>query len=227
MSTIGYITLFLALEVSLVSAAASLLGRTMGYRRLAEGARIGVFVVCGLLSIAVALLLYALFSHDFHLSYVADYSSRQTPPLYLLTSFYAGNEGSLLFWAWMLSIFATVTVRRPFSNSVLMPFTASVIMVSETFFLVLLVFLANPFAEASTLVADGRGLNPLLENIGMLLHPPTILAGYVAFSVPFALAVAALITGKLSDRWLSAVRRWVLISWLLLGVGNLIGAWWA
>jgi cytochrome c-type biogenesis protein CcmF len=227
MSTIGYIILFLALEVSLFSAAASLLGRTMGYRRLAEGARIGVFAVCSLLSIAVILLLYALFSHDFHLSYVADYSSRATSPLYLLTSFYAGNEGSLLFWAWILSICAAFNVRRPFRNSAIMPFATAFVMASETFFLVLLVFLANPFAEASTLAADGRGLNPLLENIGMLLHPPTILAGYVAFTIPFALAIAALITGKPSDRWLSAVRRWVLLSWLLLGVGNIIGAWWA
>lgn len=227
MSTIGYIVLFLALEISLFSAAASFLGRTTGYRRLVEGSRIGIFAVCGLLSIAAALLLYALFSHDFHLSYVADYSSRETPALYLLTSFYAGNEGSLLFWAWILSICAAVTVHSPFRTSKLMPFAASVVMAGVTFFLVLLVFLANPFTEASTLVADGRGLNPLLENLGMLLHPPVILAGYVAFTVPFALTVAALITGKLSDRWLTAVRRWTLVSWLLLGVGNIIGAWWA
>jgi cytochrome c-type biogenesis protein CcmF len=114
MSTIGYVVLFLSLEVSLFSAAASLLGARMGYPRLVSFARIGAFAVCGLLSLAVALLLYAFFGHDFHLSYVADYSSRDMSPLYLLTSFYAGNEGSLLLWAWLLSIFSTLTlVQNP------------------------------------------------------------------------------------------------------------------
>ena len=228
MSTLGFVVLFLALEISLFSAAASFLGGKLGYPKLISSARIAVFAVCGLLSLSVALLLYALFSHDFHLSYVADHSSRDMSPLYLLTSFYAGNEGSLLFWAWLLSIFAVVAnVQNRARNSELIPFASSVIMAIEAFFLVLLVFVANPFAELSVLPADGHGLNPLLENVGMVLHPPVLLAGYVGFAIPFAFAIAALITRRVGGEWLTTVRRWVLISWLLLGVGNLIGAWWA
>ena len=228
MSTIGYIAVFLSLEVSLFSTAAYFLGAKMGYPRLVSLARISVYLVCGLLSLSVAVLLYAFFSHDFHLSYVADYSSRDMSPLYLLTSFYAGNEGSLLLWAWLLSIFATVvTIQNRSKNSPYLPFASSIIMATETFFIALLVFFADPFTELGVLPADGRGLNPELESIGMLLHPPTIISGYVAFTVPFAFAIASLIVGKQDKQWLSTVRNWVLVSWLLLGVGNLIGAWWA
>jgi cytochrome c-type biogenesis protein CcmF len=176
----------------------------------------------------VALLLYAFFSHDFHLSYVADYSSRDMSPLYLLTSFYAGNEGSLLLWAWLLSIFSTLTlVQNRTKNTEYMAYVTSIIMAIEAFFLVLLVFIANPFAESSIIPLDGRGLNPELESIGMLLHPPVIISGYVALTVPFAFAVTSLIVKKVNNQWLSTVRSWVLVSWLFLGVGNIIGAWWA
>ncbi len=228
MSTAGYAVLFVSLELCVFSSAASFLGARLGYPRLVASARACVFLACGLLSAAVALLLYAFYSHDFSLSYVADYSSSQTSPLYLLTSFYAGNEGSLLLWAWMLSVFSVlVTVRSRSANRELLPLAASVLMAIAVFFLVLLVFVANPFSEAQTIVADGRGLNPLLENPGMLLHPPVILAGYAAFAVPFAFAVAALATRRADRQWLATTRNWVLVSWLLLGMGNLIGAWWA
>ena len=228
MSDIGTIILFLALEISFLSAVLSFFGDRKGYPKLVSIARIGVFVVCGLLSLSVALLLYALFSHDFSLEYVADYSSRATSALYLLTSFWAGNEGSLLFWGWLISVFAVIAVlQNRAKNREIMPSASSVIMIAQTFFLVLLVFVARPFIEAQPLPIDGRGLNPQLENLGMLLHPPVILAGYVSLTVPFALAVAALVTRRLDDEWVSTIRRWVLISWLLLGAGNLIGAWWA
>jgi len=228
MSTAGYVVLFVSLELCVFSSAASFLGARLGYPRLVSSARACVFLVCGLISVAVALLLYAFYSHDFSLSYVADYSSSHTSPLYLLTSFYAGNEGSLLFWSWMLSIFSVlVTMRGRTVNRELLPLAISVLMAVAVFFLVLLVFVANPFAEAQTIAADGRGLSPLLENPGMLLHPPVILAGYAAFAVPFALTVAALATRRAGRQWLATVRSWVLVSWLLLGMGNLIGAWWA
>jgi len=100
-------------------------------------------------------------------------------------------------------------------------------MLTEVFFLVLLIVVSNPFQELATAHTDGMGLNPILENIGMIIHPPAVLAGYVGFTVPFAYAVAALLTGKLGDEWIILVRRWTLLAWLLLGIGNLIGAWWA
>ena len=228
MSDIGNIVLLLALEISVLSAILSFVGDRKDFPKLVSIARIGVFVVCGLLSLSVALLLYAFYSHDFSLEYVASHSSSATSTLYLLTSFWAGNEGSLLFWGWLISLFAVIAIlQNRAKNREIMPSASSVIMIAQTFFLVLLVFVAKPFVEVESLPIDGRGLNPQLENLGMLLHPPLILAGYVSFTVPFALAVAALLTKRLDDEWLLTVRRWVLVSWLLLGVGNLIGAWWA
>ena len=109
----------------------------------------------------------------------------------------------------------------------LMPYAASIIMVTQAFFLILLLFVANPFHKLSFIPADGRGLNPLLENPGMLFHPPTLLAGYVGFTIPFAFAMSALLMRRLGDDWLIIIRRWTLVAWLWLSIGNLFGAWWA
>jgi cytochrome c-type biogenesis protein CcmF len=141
---------------------------------------------------------------------------------------WAGNDGSLLFWAWLLSIFAAVVVlqRRDIGKE-LVPYASSIIMATQTFFLILLLSLSNPFQKLSFIPPEGRGLNPLLENPGMIFHPPALLAGYIGLTIPFAFAIAALLTRRLGDEWIIAIRRWTLVAWLLLGIGNLIGAWWA
>jgi len=246
MSITGTILLITALEIAILSAVLAFFGGRGNRDRLVSISRIGVIAVFGLLSLSVILLLYAFFTHDFSLAYVASNSSRETPPLYLLTSFWAGNEGSLLLWAWLLSLCSVLILGRLRSETRhgdaeeahaadssggirhgYLPYVFTVIMAAESFFLILLSFIANPFGKNPVIPADGLGLNPVLENIGMLIHPPVIIAGYVLLTIPFAYAVAALIAQKMDRRWVLIVRRWVLVGWLFLGVGNLVGAWWA
>lgn len=228
MADIGYISLLLALGAALYSVVTYVLGYRGKKPAMLQSARNGLLAVCGLVSFSVIVLLVAILTHNFRIEYVASYTSTDMSLSYLLSSLWAGNDGSLLFWAWLLSIFAAVVIlqKRDVGKD-LVPYAAVVIAVTQAFFLIMLLSVANPFAELSYTPAEGRGLNPLLENPGMLFHPPALLAGYAGFTVPFAFAVAAMLTRRLNDDWLIAVRRWTLLAWLVLGIGNLIGAWWA
>lgn len=228
MTEIGYIALFLALILAVYAALAYLFGAKRRHNGLLESARSSILTVCGLLSVSTGVMVYALLTHNFQIEYVASYTSRDLSVSYLLSALWAGNDGSLLFWAWLLSVCAAVVVlqKRDIGKE-LTPYASSIIMFTEAFFLVLLLFVANPFQQLSFVPADGRGLNPLLENPGMFFHPPFLLAGYVGFTVPFAFAIAALLTNRLRDEWIIAVRRWTILAWLFLGIGNLFGAWWA
>ncbi|MBI2850459.1 MAG: heme lyase CcmF/NrfE family subunit [Chloroflexi bacterium] len=228
MADIGYIALLLALVASLYSATAFVFGKRRNIPALVDSARNGVVAVCGLVSIAVLALLYAILTHDFQIEYVASYTARDMSLTYLLSAIWAGNDGSLLFWAWLLALFGMIVVlqRRDVGRE-LVPYASTIVMVTEVFFLFLLLSVANPFHKLSFLPADGRGLNPLLENPGMLFHPPNLLGGYVGFTIPFAFAMSALLTRRLGDEWIVSIRRWTLVSWLLLSIGNIIGAWWA
>ncbi|MFC1976979.1 heme lyase CcmF/NrfE family subunit [Chloroflexota bacterium] len=228
MSDIGSIALLLALVASIYSAIAFVLGERGRYQALIESARNSLLAVCGLVSLSVATLVYALVTHNFQIEYVASYTSRDLSLPYLLSALWAGNDGSLLFWAWLLSLFAAVVIlQKRDVGKTLVPYAASIIMATQAFFLLLLLWLSNPFQKLSFIPADGRGLNPLLENPGMIIHPPFLLAGYVGFTIPFAFAMAALLMRRLGDEWLITIRRWTLLSWLFLGVGNILGAWWA
>lgn len=228
MVEIGRIALIIALAIAAYSAIASVAGARTGLPQFRTSARRGILVVFGLVTIASIALLYAILSHDFQLSYVYEYSSRDMSTPYLISSFWAGNAGSLLLWAWVLAIFGAVVIlqtRR--QNRELAPYVLSVIMIIEAFFLALVVFVAGPFHLMASTPPDGYGLNPLLENPGMLFHPTTLYLGYVGLTIPFAFAMAALITGKLNDQWIRSTRRWTLFAWLFLGLGNLLGAQWA
>jgi len=226
MADIGYIALFLALIVSIYSAIAFVFGVRRRHLALTDSAKNSLLAVCGLVSISVAILVYALVTHDFQIEYVASYTSRDLPLPYLVSALWAGNDGSLLFWAWLLSLFATVVVfQKRVVGKELVPYASTIIMVTQAFFLILLLSISNPFHKLSLVPAEGMGLNPLLENPGMILHPPTLLAGYVGFTIPFAFAIAALLTRRLDDEWLITIRRCTLLAWRRLGVGNIIGAW--
>ncbi|MFH1003105.1 MAG: heme lyase CcmF/NrfE family subunit [Chloroflexota bacterium] len=228
MADIGYIALFLALVASIYTTVAFVLGDRRGNPGLTESARHGLLAVCGLVSLAVLRLLLALITHNFQIEYVANYTSRDLGVPYLISALWAGNAGSLLFWAWLLAIFATVMLlQKRQAGQRLLPYAAAVVMATEAFFLILLLAVSNPFSKLPFIPANGMGLNPMLENPGMIIHPPALLAGYVGFTIPFAFAIAALVTNRLGDEWIVAVRRWTLLAWLLLGAGNLIGAWWA
>ena len=226
MADMGYIALLLGLGASTYSAIAFILGVRGKSPALIASARNGVIVVFGFLSLAAVALAYGLITHDFGVKYVASYTSRDLAPIYILSAFWAGNAGSLLFWGWLLSLFAVLVLLQNRGKK-LASYASSIIMATEAFFLILMVFVINPFEKLPFPSTDGMGLNPMLENPGMIFHPPALLAGYVGFTVPFAFAVAALLSGRLGDDWIRSVRRWTLFAWLLLGLGNLLGAQWA
>ncbi|MBI4296780.1 MAG: heme lyase CcmF/NrfE family subunit, partial [Chloroflexi bacterium] len=228
MADIGYISLFLALLASGYSAIAYLFGVRREHSALLASARNSLFTAFGFLTVAAGALLYGLITRDFQVEYIASYTSRDLSLLFTISAWWAGNAGSLLFWAWLLSLLAVImVVQRREMGKELVPYAAAVVMITQVFFVVLMLGVANPFHKLSFVPPDGRGLNPLLENEGMLFHPLTLLTGYVGFTIPFAFAIAALLTRRLGDEWLVVVRRWTLFAWIMLSLGNLFGAWWA
>lgn len=228
MADTGYMALVLALLASVYSAIAYAVGAKKKRVDVLRSAKHGVIAIFGLMTVAMIVMVAALVGRDFRIEYVASYTDRNLSLVYTLSAVWAGSRGSLLFWGWILSMFAAIMVmqKREVGKD-LLPYAASITMITQIFFLILLLSVSNPFARLNFTPADGRGLNPLLENPGMILHPPLLLIGYVGFTIPFAFAVAALLTGKLGDEWIVASRRWTIISWLILGIGNLAGSWWA
>lgn len=228
MAAIGYTALFLALIASICSLIGFALAARNAEHRPSKLAQTSLLAVCGLVSVSIVVLTIALLTHDFQIEYVASYTSTDMDWPYLISALWAGNSGSLLFWAWFLSIFATVLMlQQQRRHRELLPYAALILMVNEIFFLFMLTFVSNPFQRLPFTPPQGMGLNPMLENPGMIFHPPAIVIGYVGLTVPFALAIAALMSGRLGHEWIVTARRWILIAWLLLGVGNIIGAWWA
>lgn len=228
MTTLGQTSLWLAL---LVAAWGTLVGFLGGiYRRpeLIRSARRASYALCGLLSTAAAALLVALLRHDFNVAYVASYTSRDLPTVYTISAFYGGQAGSLLFWAFVLSIFAAaaqwLTPRR---YEHLMPYVAGVTSAVTLFFVTVTAIAANPFERLPFTPPDGNGLNPQLQNPGMVMHPPMLYLGYISITIPFAFAVAALVSRRLDTGWLHAIRRWTLLSWTFLSIGITLGMWWA
>jgi cytochrome c-type biogenesis protein CcmF len=228
MAVMGFTTLIIAFALFIYSVLAFSIGARGGYPKLIATARIAVLAVFGSVSISVAALVYALATNDFQIEYVASYTSQDMSLLYLVSALWAGNAGSLLFWSWLLSLFAAVLmVQKLREGKALVPYASIVIMLTEGFFIILLLFVKNPFNTLTDVPTQGIGLNPLLEHTGMLIHPPLLLAGYAALTIPFAFAIAALIMKRLDNEWIMAVRKWTLIAWLLLAMGIISGSWWA
>jgi len=187
-------------------------------------------VTAAFLSLAAAsgALLVLLGTHDFRVQYVAAYTSLDLPLVYVLTAFWGGQSGSLLLWTFLLGLFSVlVVVRARGEREQMIPYVALVILLAQHFFLSVMLYAANPFAVVDVVQADGRGLNPLLQNFFMVIHPPFLYLGYVAFTVPFAYSIAALILGRTDSAWLRASRTWTLVSWVFLTAGILLGAYWA
>jgi len=228
MSDLGFIVLSLALAATTYSVVGFALGVRTGDQRLVTSGKKGVYASTAFVTLAVLALLYSLLVRDFQLEYVASHTSRDLSLPYTISALWAGQEGSLLFWAWILSIFASVIVLADRHRQNLLVSYASMIMAgTQAFFLMLLVVVANPFRTLEFVPADGLGMNPLLQNPAMLWHPPIIYLGYVGFTVPFAFTMAVLFSGRLKDPYVQRVRRWTLVPWLCLGVGTILGAQWA
>jgi cytochrome c-type biogenesis protein CcmF len=228
MATLGYTTLLIACALSIYSVLTFLIGARNRYPRLVATAKFAVFSVFILFSISVSALVYSLSTHDFQIEYVASYTSQDMSLAYLVSALWAGNAGSLLFWGWLISLFAAVLMFQKLkASNNLLPYASVVIMLTQIFFLVLLLFIKNPFHTLIDVPSQGIGLNPLLEHAGMLIHPPLLLAGYAALTIPFAFAIAALLMKQLDNAWINGIRKWTLAAWLLLGMGILTGSWWS
>lgn len=230
MATIGYFSLLSALVIAAYAAGMSLYGKLTDRKAIIASAERAAMVVGGLLTLSSASLIYAFLNHDFSLEYVWAYSDRTLDTIYLISGYWAGNQGSMLMWATFLGVFLGMVVwQNRHKNRDTMPWVTTILSTYLTLFIFLILWKANPFASIAGGVVppDGRGLNPMLHNPGMYLHPPTTYLGYVGFAIPFAFAMAALITGRLSDMWIRTTRRWTLFAWFFLTVGNLVGAWWA
>lgn len=215
---IGSILLSLALPASLYGLFASALGGKPAIGKSKKAAHL----VTALLLMASIMLVYFFVTDAFNIEYVYSYSSLSLPLLYKLSGLWAGLDGSLLFWVLILSVFTSMAASKTRfieANAVLQAII--------TFFLIMLVFEANPFTELMHVPDDGRGLNPLLQNFFMLIHPPVLYLGYVGFAVPFAYVLAALIKREGTDNIMKELRIWTVASWLFLTLGNLLGAMWA
>ncbi len=228
MAEFGQFTLLMALAASLYAAVVAVIGKKRGYPELIASARNAVYLVGFLGVLASFILAYLLVTRDFQVSYVASYSSRDMGLFYTLVAFYGGQAGSLLFWVLTLGISSAVVVaQNKTRHKELMPYIIMVLMTTQAFFYTLMIKVTNPFEKLPFVPGDGQGLNPLLQNPGMVTHPPAQLAGYAGFTIPFAFAIAALLTRRLNDEWLRSIRSWTLIFWVSLGIGNLAGAQWA
>jgi cytochrome c-type biogenesis protein CcmF len=228
LSDIGYGALLLTLVAASWAAVASVLGARGRRPELLASARNALMVTAALSTLSAILLFVLLFSHDFEVKYVYEHVSSYLKPAYVLAAFWAGLEGSQLLWLWMLTVFTAALVwRRPTWDRDLRPYAMTVLAATQAFFALLLVLLTNPFELLSTVPVEGVSLNPLLQNFWMVIHPPIIFAAYALWTIPAAYAVAALITGRLDASWLRGTRRWTLAAWASLGIGILVGAWWA
>jgi cytochrome c-type biogenesis protein CcmF len=228
MNVIGYYSIFIALLLACYSCLTAIVGVKGRRGELIASSENAAMAVFAFITLASAAMIYALLTRDFQVEYVWNYSNRSLSWFYTLTAFYAGQKGSLLLWAWLLSIFSMIVVfQNRKKNRELMPYVLGILMAITFFFTVLMVFSTNPFELLNYTPRDGQGLNPLLQNPGMIFHPPTLYLGYVGITVPFAFSIAALITGRLGDVWIKTTRRWTIFSWFFLTVGNLFGMEWA
>jgi cytochrome c-type biogenesis protein CcmF len=229
MASLGAFLLLLTFVVAAYAVAASIAGARRRSSRLIESGIGAFYTVTALMTVASGVIIYAFVAGDYSIRYVQRYSDSVQPLFYKITSYWGGLDGSVMFWVFMLSVFGAVAVRvNRERHRELIPYVVATISVVEMFFLFLMVIHNNPFAtfitEAPT---DGRGLNPLLQNFYMAIHPPTMYLGFVGLTIPFAFGLAALMSGHLDDAWLRAVRRWTMFAWFFLSLGLTLGMIWA
>jgi cytochrome c-type biogenesis protein CcmF len=228
MASLGSALLALAFVTALIAGALALWGRNGDQRRV-DLSRRTVYAFCGLLTACVVIIEIAFASDDFGFKIVQEHSSIETPNFYKLAAMWSSQEGSLLLWAWVLSMAAALSLWSTRNKlREIVPYATAVMMGVSAFFTGLMLFAPDvqPFATVSG-ATDGVGLNPLLQHPSMMIHPPMLYSGYVAMTVPFAFAVGALITRRVDAEWIRATRRFALIAWTFLGFGLLLGARWS
>ncbi|MBF0285551.1 MAG: heme lyase CcmF/NrfE family subunit [Magnetococcales bacterium] len=225
---IGHFAAILALLTTILQGGAAVVGGALDRPAWLRVSRHAAFAAFALLTLGMAGLEIAFLNHDFSVAYVANHASTTLPTFYLATALWGGHEGSLLLWAWLLSLFTALAAWRHWSTHPRsIPWVLAILAVLLTGFLLLILFLSSPFERLFPIPPEGRDLNPLLQDPGMVFHPPFLYLGYVGFAIPYAFAMAALITGRAGDEWVLATRRWTLFSWMMLTVGIVFGAYWA
>jgi cytochrome c-type biogenesis protein CcmF len=233
MENLGSLAILLAFCAAIYAALASVIGKLKRRPFLVVSGERAVYSIWALITLGAGLLVYAIMSGDFRFAYVAEHSNRAMPMIYKFTALWGGQEGSLLFWSWLLSTYAAVvtfTNRRKHRD--FMPYVIGVLAAVQSLFLLLNNFIANPFqmlAQDKLIVSvpDGNGLSPLLQYPAMAIHPPMLYLGYVGFAVPFAFAIGSLITRQPGEGWIHTTRRWTLVTWLFQSTGIMLGAAWA
>ncbi len=255
LAEIGLASLALALLLALYAAVACLLGMRARARATLRSGRNAALLTFPATLLATAVLVLALMTEQYQMSYVWSVTDPQTPAIYRFTALWGSQRGSLLFWSLLLSLFTfgAISLNRR-SEGRLMPYAIATMMATLAFFLGLSLLLENPFQRwwilpdlpearqvvetalippgaiapaPENLAASATGLNPLLRHFGMIIHPPMLYLGFVGFTIPFAFALAALASGDLSTGWIKATRRWTLIAWIFLSVGLILGGRWA
>ena len=229
MANLGTFLLLASFVICAYTVVASVVGARRGSRRLIESGVGGLYLVGALMTVATAVIVNAFLTDDFSIRYVAQESETLQPFFYKITAYWGGLNGSILFWVFLLSLFGSAAVYiNKERHRELIPYVVATIASVEGFFLYLMVVHKNPFSTFLTPPPmDGSGLNPLLQNYWMAIHPPTVYTGFVGMTIPFAFGLAALITGHLDDSWLRAVRRWTMVGWLFLSFGLMLGMIWA
>jgi cytochrome c-type biogenesis protein CcmF len=225
---LGQFALIVALVMSLLLGTLPLVGAGTGRRRWMALARPAAYVQFALLALAFALLTHAFVTQDFSVAYVAQNSNSLLPMRYRFSAVWGAHEGSLLLWVLILAIWTALVAR--FSRSLPDAFVARVLSVLGLIafgFLTFTVLTSNPFLRHLPALVDGNDLNPLLQDFGLIVHPPMLYMGYVGFAVAFSFAVAALIEGRVDARWVRWSRPWTLVAWAFLTLGIALGSWWA
>jgi cytochrome c-type biogenesis protein CcmF len=228
MALLGRVCLLLALAVCVYGIGASLYGARTGRAEWSRAGRRSVYALAGVLTVAFAVLEVAFLRSDFALNTVADTSSRSTPTFYRAAAVWSSQEGSLLLWAWLLSLWSSLAlflVRGRLRE--VASYATAILLGFGGFFVSLMIFYANPFTTTSPAPAEGAGLDPLLRFPTMMIHPPMLYSGYTLCTIPLAFAMGALIARRVDGEWIVAVRRFAMAAWLLLGVGILLGARWS
>src|SRR5437773_3514282 len=238
MAQLGQFALALAFVVTAYSIVASLVGIRFKNDKLIDSGRNSALGVFGCVTTTFVCLAYLFIVSDFSINYVAQHSNRDLPLYFKISAIWGGQEGSLLFWGWILTVYsALVVIQNWRKHSAMMPYVTAVLMSTSLFFTSMHLFVANPFNQIVTVQAsgarvpfvpaDGEGLNPLLQYILNAIHPPIMCLGLVGFAVPFAFAVAAMLSRQLGDTWIRTTRRWTMVAWFFLGTAILLGGKWA
>ncbi len=225
---IGYIALIMAFGVSIYAAFSAWYGNRNNKPGWIESGRNATVVVLPLVTLSAGMLILSILRNDFSVEYVWRVSSIDMPTYLKVTALWGGQAGSLLFWNFLMAAFAAAVMARKWRQNLgLMPYVIIVTSMTQVFFLGISAFIENPFARLAMAPPDGNGLNPLLRHPGMIIHPPMLYLGFTGFVIPYAFAMAALISKQLDDRWIRNTRRWTLVAWLFLSLGLILGGRWA